>query len=465
MDDSKLLSLLDHEKVSNRQSKPQTAKDWVTQYSEDTLSNATVTKKVQFRQKHVEFEELAIVNVELSIIRTKSWTTLLQHIMAPGGCLNLVERLDYEQWLAIMEIGFGGILAMRTRLILKRLARWLLEKYDPWDTLLNLPNGKLLIDEEDVYVTLGLPMGQLEISEGQSSQTDIKWNIERGGPPIGSMHEVILERGGHRHEFITDLLAYAISTCIVRNANGTCHFPILKYLHNLNEIHNYNWCAYVIKCLNDAISEWKGDKSKFFMGPLLFLMVSTFDKPISLIAQFRAKKVERWFLVVINWLIKKVRKRDRDEQLPGEHGRGRIIERIDYHIITCLAEIWRCTYKNCKRTNPNREDLVICPQQLQLESNDVHIVDIAMDNFKMLYLLLVIQCRNLPILYVQDDMTTVAQAQQGRRQHRCILKALNPILVTQLNVADYLSLDDTYYYSLEFLKQVDQLESMAREKM
>ncbi|KAJ8434110.1 hypothetical protein Cgig2_024228 [Carnegiea gigantea] len=158
-------------------------------------------------------------------------------------------------------------------------------------------------------------MGQLEISEGRSSQTDIefleqwrrRWNVERGGPPIGSMHEVILEHGADGHEFITDFIAYAISTCIVENANGTCHFRVLKYLHNVNEIHNYIWCAYFIKCLNDAIL--------------------------------------------------------------------------------------RCTCKNCKKTNSNREDLASCPRQLQIESNNVHIVHIAMDNFKTLCLLLMIQCR------------------------------------------------------------------------
>ncbi|KAJ8434264.1 hypothetical protein Cgig2_010474 [Carnegiea gigantea] len=169
-----------------------------------------------------------------------------------------------------METGFGGILAVRTKLIPKRLARWLLEKYDPWDCSLNLPNGKLLIDKEDVYATLGLPMGQLEITEGQSSQSAI--NVERGGPLIGSIHEVILERGGHGHELITDFIAYAISTCIIGNANDTCHFRVVKYLLNVNEIHKYNWCAYAIKRLNDAVIEWKRDKSKFFTGPLLFLM-------------------------------------------------------------------------------------------------------------------------------------------------------------------------------------------------
>ncbi|KAJ8447044.1 hypothetical protein Cgig2_033613 [Carnegiea gigantea] len=62
--------------------------------------------------------------------------------MAPGGFLRLVERLEYEQWSVIVDVGFGGILS---------------------DNSLNLANGKLLIDEEDVYATLGLPMGEFEL--------------------------------------------------------------------------------------------------------------------------------------------------------------------------------------------------------------------------------------------------------------------------------------------------------------
>ncbi|KAJ8420867.1 hypothetical protein Cgig2_010210 [Carnegiea gigantea] len=91
---------------------------------------------------------------------------LLRHRMAPGGFLNLVERLDYEQWSTIMDTEFREILAVRTRLVPKRLARWSLEKYDLRDTSLNLPNGQLIY-EEDVHVTLGLPMGPIEISEAE----------------------------------------------------------------------------------------------------------------------------------------------------------------------------------------------------------------------------------------------------------------------------------------------------------
>ncbi|KAJ8429092.1 hypothetical protein Cgig2_001052 [Carnegiea gigantea] len=210
----------------------------------------TAKKKVQFR--HIEVEE------------------------------PIMERLDYDQ-SATMHRGFGGILSVRMKLIPKKLAGWLLEKYNPWDNSLNLTNGKLLIDEEDVYGTLGLPMGEHEIIEGHSSDADIeflelwrrRWYVKRAGPLIGSMDEVILDRGGHRQEFITDFIMYAISTCIVGNANGACHFRVVE-------------------------------------------------------VQFRRRKVERSFPTAINWDTDKVRNRDKEEQETREYRKGRLIARIDY---------------------------------------------------------------------------------------------------------------------------------------
>ena len=249
-----------------------------------TANNAS--KKAKLQQSHVQDRDTNLANPELSMITTKSWKGLLRHRMASGGFLNVVERLDHDQWRAIMPIGFGGMLAVRTRLIPKRLARWLLESYDPWETSLKLPNGKVLIYEEDVLAMLGLPMGALEVKEAKASDNDTeyamfleqwrqRWNVKRGGPLVRSMEYGIIECGGHGAEFIVDFIIYAISTCIIANANGTCHFRVLNILRNVNDIHKYNWCAYVIKCLNDAVIEWKADKTKFFVGLLLFLMVST----------------------------------------------------------------------------------------------------------------------------------------------------------------------------------------------
>ena len=150
-----------------------------------------------------------------------------RHRMALSGFLNLVERLEHEQWSAIMETGFRGILVMRTRLMPKRLARWLLESYDPWKTSLKLPNEKVLIYEEDVHATLGLPMGPLEVREGKTSDNDTeyaiflehwrhRWNIERGGLPVRSMEYAIIECGGHGAEFIIDFITVPYQFALVK---------------------------------------------------------------------------------------------------------------------------------------------------------------------------------------------------------------------------------------------------------
>ena len=77
------------------------------------------SKKAKLQHIHVQDRDNNLANPELSIITTKSWKGLLWHRMAPRGFLNVVERLDHDQWIAITPTGFGGMLAVRTRLIPK----------------------------------------------------------------------------------------------------------------------------------------------------------------------------------------------------------------------------------------------------------------------------------------------------------------------------------------------------------
>jgi len=136
--------------------------------------------------------------------------------MAPGGLVTLIERSNYDQWSAIIDCAFAGLLAIRTRSIPKSTARWLLESYDPWETSLNLPNGKLSVYDEHVHTFLGLRIGPLQIQGLKNSHIQPKyakfverwktrWGITNEAPHVGSMHEVILNRGDHGPEFALTL--------------------------------------------------------------------------------------------------------------------------------------------------------------------------------------------------------------------------------------------------------------------
>ena len=72
--------------------------------------------------------------------------------------------------------------------------------------------------------------------------------------------------------------------------------------------------------------------------------------------QFRGRRVDRSFLVAINWDTDKVRDRDKDEQLSGAYGKGRILERIDYQTITRLAEVdVHINVQEMERGQPHKE--------------------------------------------------------------------------------------------------------------
>jgi len=59
--------------------------------------------------------------------QNKVWDDNLNLRMACNKLLFLIERLDYVQWTIVMETRFGGFLSIRTSIIPKDLATWLLE--------------------------------------------------------------------------------------------------------------------------------------------------------------------------------------------------------------------------------------------------------------------------------------------------------------------------------------------------
>lgn len=77
-------------------------------------------------------------------------------------------------------------------------------------------------------------------NEGQ----DKSW--KNRGTKSWKMVEQILERGDHGEEFKRDFVLYIILICIIRSMNGDCFFLILKSLMDVNQVPNYNWCAYLI---------------------------------------------------------------------------------------------------------------------------------------------------------------------------------------------------------------------------
>ena len=149
--------------------------------------------------------------------RNKIKFGILKHRMACNNLFFLIKRLDYPQWIAAMETGFGGILSVRTSTIPKNLATWLIENFDPASNTLKFSDNRMLeITKEDVYATLALLMGLLEVEVAsmcklESEYTKLlkqwrtRWNHGRTSTmKVGKIVEQILEREDHGEEFKRD---------------------------------------------------------------------------------------------------------------------------------------------------------------------------------------------------------------------------------------------------------------------
>ncbi|KAJ8434519.1 hypothetical protein Cgig2_030142 [Carnegiea gigantea] len=233
------------------------------------------------------------------------------------------------------------------------------------------------------------------------------------------MDEVILDHGGHAQEFITDFITYAISTCIVGNANGTCQSWAVKHLRNIDEIKKYNWCGYALKCLNDAVVEWKKDKQILHRIAAIPNVFNYYDS------------CSTW----IESNSKEERLKDYSQlQLIGIQ--TRIIARIEYERIVRLAEA----------------DLEIYTQELEKD----HPQQGGAGAMSRATTTKVQRCPYCPHCNAQQD--------------GIVHRNDEPLQSTDKaggddNVKDCSTPDDPYYCSSEFLEQVDKLESMAIERM
>lgn len=94
---------------------------------------------------------------------TKEEKTCYPTMKIRAQCKPLVEpmqRFNARQRAAVGEIGLDQILHLRVHDIPLRMARWLLENFDPKNMTLRVENGVVIpIEEEDVQVTFGLPRG------------------------------------------------------------------------------------------------------------------------------------------------------------------------------------------------------------------------------------------------------------------------------------------------------------------
>nr|GME04420.1 uncharacterized protein LOC109155335 [Ipomoea batatas] len=176
-------------------------------------------------------------------------------------------------------MGMGNLLDLNITNIPRRLGLWLVENFDARSCTLQLQNGQSIhITTADVAATLGLPMGQIEITKRAARAVPEilrEWRaiFEKTTACItpGAMITRMLETDAGDPWFKRHFALLVITVLIDPMVNGYVNQNYIEHLHDVDNIPNLNWCQMVINSLVTSKISWERSAYKIFGGPILFL--------------------------------------------------------------------------------------------------------------------------------------------------------------------------------------------------
>ncbi|KAK9048005.1 hypothetical protein SSX86_033033 [Deinandra increscens subsp. villosa] len=225
----------------------------------------------QSKEKTSEAQEYFPFNGERLNMRSKAENI----ISIFQNCLSK-ERID-----AIKAIGFGSMASLSISSVPTKLGYWLLSNYDHKTNMLNIGSEKLKLTAQIVNRILGIPMGKLEVDEvDKGAYVDpvilewrCQWGAKSGLKTVKDVLTRIKETTNHGRQFKLNVLVVIISTIAEITKQSTVNMRFLKSITKDAVCTEYNWCKYVVTCLNRTKEGWNG--KEYYNGPITFLAVST----------------------------------------------------------------------------------------------------------------------------------------------------------------------------------------------
>lgn len=192
----------------------------------------------------------------------------------------MLSEFSSEQNEWVKKTGFGDLLQFSIKELPHKLGFQLLQAFDENKCTLNLSCGQIQITEQDVHLVLGLPKGMLHVEYEKDQKTYVVKEIsfreqfEKNNIRTADLLQKI-KNSPVNDKFKMNFLVMMGNTFIQTVSNVLVDQRFVHFNGDMNRCYAYNWCAYLLESLKVCKKEWMKDPStKYFCGPLVFLIVS-----------------------------------------------------------------------------------------------------------------------------------------------------------------------------------------------
>lgn len=202
---------------------------------------------------------------------------------SPYSLVKAFQEMNKSQKNAVINLGFGHIMKLLITDIPSRLAYWVVDNFDARSCQLILGTGdRITVDYLDVHRVFGFPMGGVTIDipeKNPKCDLLVEWTgmFGSGKPSIGQKDIVkkMLEDLEGGEWFKRHFVILLVSSLIENTSHGYVTPNIMAYLDDVSKIKDMDWCKYTLECLLKYKKQWDKEKHKTFLGPALFLIVSS----------------------------------------------------------------------------------------------------------------------------------------------------------------------------------------------
>ncbi|KAM0903938.1 hypothetical protein ACQ4PT_018336 [Festuca glaucescens] len=200
---------------------------------------------------------------------------------SPIGLVKLYDFILEDQARAVVEMELDSLLHIKCHCLNNKLINWFASLYDKNTREFVIPGrGRIPLDEESVYRTLGLPYGTNPVvysvdHEVEAALGALLFPTDGSTPLTSRVYEILKDMTDSGDAFKQTFVMYIISNVpspTTRNCVSNRCYPVMA---NIGNVHTLQWCKFVADQLHDELC--KGSASQACLFHLQLLSVDSLD--------------------------------------------------------------------------------------------------------------------------------------------------------------------------------------------